>query len=372
MNLQTDTEDRFQYAYMALRASIDGFLICGRPVIVVDDTHLKGRYKGIMFVAATKDANEQIFPLAFGIGDKENDNSWTWFLRQLKRTFGSPDNLLFVSDQHKSIKNALDTVYPGTPHGICIYHLQEKIKQWGKHVVGMFQNAAYAYRSREFDIHMNNISGVCDGAYKKLMDADPRRWARSKCQVRRYRFLTSNCAESLNGRLHWARKLPVCTLLECVRSLVGYWFIERRTNALCRTDMLTEFASKKLEKSVEHGLTMSVEAVSGTKFKVTSGTKHYVVDLTLRTCTCQEFQFDLIHCSHASAAIRKANQSLHSYVSKYYLTETLVKMYAGEVECILHPDEWDIPLEVRSRIVLAPINPRQAGRPRTSRVSSES
>lgn len=62
VNLQTDTEDRFQYAYMALRASIDGFLTSGRPVIVVDGTHLKGKYKGIMFVAATKDVNEQIFP----------------------------------------------------------------------------------------------------------------------------------------------------------------------------------------------------------------------------------------------------------------------------------------------------------------------
>lgn len=26
--------------------------------------------------------NEQIYPLAFGIGDSENDVSWEWFLRK--------------------------------------------------------------------------------------------------------------------------------------------------------------------------------------------------------------------------------------------------------------------------------------------------
>lgn len=102
--LKTDEEERFQYAFMALSASISGFLSSGRPVIVVDGTHLKGKYRGVMFVASTKDGNEQIFPLAVGIGDKENDSSWTWFFEQLRSTFGCPDNLLIVSDQHRSIQ----------------------------------------------------------------------------------------------------------------------------------------------------------------------------------------------------------------------------------------------------------------------------
>lgn len=54
------------------------------------------------------------------------------------------------------------------------------------------------------------------------------------------------------------------------------------------------------------------------------------------------------------------------------MTETLVEMYSGEVFPILHPDEWEIPLEIKSKIVGTPINPRQAGRPRTTRISSPS
>lgn len=42
-------------------------------MIVVDGTHLKGKNKGVLFVAVTKDGNEQIFPLAIGVGPIEND-----------------------------------------------------------------------------------------------------------------------------------------------------------------------------------------------------------------------------------------------------------------------------------------------------------
>ena len=42
---------------------------------MIDATFLKGRMKGVLFVAATKDGNEQIYPLAFGVADSENDNA---------------------------------------------------------------------------------------------------------------------------------------------------------------------------------------------------------------------------------------------------------------------------------------------------------
>ncbi|XP_057790698.1 protein FAR1-RELATED SEQUENCE 5-like [Salvia miltiorrhiza] len=370
VELQTDSSNCFQYVFMALSASISGFLASGRLVIVVDGTHLKGKYKGIMFVAATKDGNEQIFPLVVGIGDKENDNSWTWFFRQLRKTFGCPDHLLFVSDQHRSIKNAVEVVYPGIPHGLCTYHLQKKLSRYGVHVVSMFQKCARCYRSPEFDIHFSNLSLTCDGAYRRLVEVEPRRWAQSQCPVRRYEFLTSNCAESFNSRLRWARRLPICTLMEFVRSLIGHWVVERREKALSRTHELTDYATKKLERSLEEGRTMAVEAINSMKFKVSEGTKHYIVDLNERSCSCREFDMDLIPCSHAAAAISKLKLSCIAFVSTYYTTQTLREMYAAEVIPVLHSDEWCVPFEVQSRVVGVPINPTQSGRPRTSRIDS--
>ena len=44
---------------------------------------------GQQILAATgRDGNNNIFPIAFGIVDKEDTNSWTWFLNELKIALG--------------------------------------------------------------------------------------------------------------------------------------------------------------------------------------------------------------------------------------------------------------------------------------------
>lgn len=58
--------------------AIDAFHLC-RPVISVDGAHLKGSYKGKMLVVVTKDANNNILPVAYAIVDEETVHSWCWF-----------------------------------------------------------------------------------------------------------------------------------------------------------------------------------------------------------------------------------------------------------------------------------------------------
>ncbi|XP_062104416.1 uncharacterized protein LOC133815615 [Humulus lupulus] len=82
-----DEENRFKYMFIAFGASLDGWKQC-RPVIVVDGTFLKTKCGGTLYAACVKDGNNQIFPLAFGIGDSENDNAWIWFFTRLKEAIG--------------------------------------------------------------------------------------------------------------------------------------------------------------------------------------------------------------------------------------------------------------------------------------------
>ncbi|CAL2269090.1 unnamed protein product [Prunus armeniaca] len=74
-HIQTDENNHFVYLFMAVGACIRGFCSSMRPVIAVDATHLKSKYKGVMFVANAFDGNRNIYPLAFGIGDLETDAS---------------------------------------------------------------------------------------------------------------------------------------------------------------------------------------------------------------------------------------------------------------------------------------------------------
>ncbi|KAL5582870.1 hypothetical protein UlMin_015312 [Ulmus minor] len=73
-DLVVTTEGRFNYYFFALAALQDGYQFC-RPVICVDGAHLKEKYKGMMFTSVYKDSNNSIFPLAWRIGDVENDSS---------------------------------------------------------------------------------------------------------------------------------------------------------------------------------------------------------------------------------------------------------------------------------------------------------
>ena len=67
IKLKVDNENRFEICFMAFGACIFGFRECVRPAIVIDGTHLKEKYKGILFIATTMDGNDQIFLIAFGV-----------------------------------------------------------------------------------------------------------------------------------------------------------------------------------------------------------------------------------------------------------------------------------------------------------------
>ncbi|KAI5671272.1 hypothetical protein M9H77_11636 [Catharanthus roseus] len=73
-NVIEEMQVLFQTGCTYTRACIDGFQYC-RPVISVDGTHLRGRYKSILLIASTWDANKHSFPLAFAIVDKELSES---------------------------------------------------------------------------------------------------------------------------------------------------------------------------------------------------------------------------------------------------------------------------------------------------------
>ena len=106
-----------------------------------------------MFVAASKDGNNQIYPFAFGIGDSKNDASWEWFLTKLYEVIGHVEDLVVVSDRHGSIEKAIQKLFPHASHRVYTYHLGQNLKTKFKNVVvdKLFHDVVHAYRTLEFD-----------------------------------------------------------------------------------------------------------------------------------------------------------------------------------------------------------------------------
>ena len=69
----------------------------------MDGTFLKNKYWGQLIVFVCLDGNNQIYPLAFGVVDRETDDSIQWFLEKLKGAIGEVPNLGFVTDRKLSL-----------------------------------------------------------------------------------------------------------------------------------------------------------------------------------------------------------------------------------------------------------------------------
>lgn len=128
---------------------------------------------------------------------------------------------------HKSIINAVQTVYPNAFHGACIFHLLNNVKVkldiHGADLTVNFVKAAKAYTVAEFEQYMTVLDKIDVRIRPYLIEAGYKTWARSHAPKRRYTMMTSNIAESLNAALKAARNLPIKVMMECIRSLVQQW-----------------------------------------------------------------------------------------------------------------------------------------------------
>ncbi|KAK3189652.1 hypothetical protein Dsin_029213 [Dipteronia sinensis] len=255
--IKTNVANQFEYMFIAHAASLHGFQTVIQPIIAIDGTHLKGKFSGIMFVAICLDANNQVFPLAYGFGDVEDEMSWSWFLNELKNTIGSPEDCMIISDRHLGIKAAVEKVYPNVLHGYCVFHMAQNIKNDYK-------------RKDDVMLEMMKVNMV---AFEELMNVGPERWSRAYSPVRRYRLMTSSIAESINS-------------------------------------------------SLVHALQMY------------------------------------------------AKKPFQDFCGDCYKTTSWLEAYSGNIFPVGHPSDWNIPQDVRSKVVHPPPFCAQAGRPKKMRFKS--
>ncbi|PWA46523.1 hypothetical protein CTI12_AA507900 [Artemisia annua] len=77
------SKTNFKRIYVCFKALKDGWTVGCRKVIGLDGCFLKGTIKGELLTAIGRDANNQMFPIAWAVINVENKDNWLWFLVSL-------------------------------------------------------------------------------------------------------------------------------------------------------------------------------------------------------------------------------------------------------------------------------------------------
>ncbi|KAA0032136.1 MuDRA-like transposase [Cucumis melo var. makuwa] len=371
-HMELEDDRFFKYLFMAVGACVREFLNCIRPVIVMDGTFLKNKYRGQLIVAVCLDGNNQIYPLAFGIVDRETDDSIQWFLEKLKGAIGEVPNLGFVTDRKTCFAKGISSDFPSAFHGLCVQHLSQNLHDKYKNdtIATLFYNASRTYRESTFVEAWRHLLAFPNGSGKYLNDIGIARWSRVHCPERRYNMMTTNIAESMNSILKEPRDLPIASFLENVRALLQRWFWERREEGIKVTSTLTKWAELVIQKKQEGALTMKVNPIDCYQFHVKNLDKEEVVNLQTKECTCKEFQAEKLPCSHVIAAARDRNINVYSLYANYYTNECLLAAYAEAVYPVGNQSDWKTSEDYVHMTVLPPKVVKRVGRPKKKRIPS--
>ena len=67
---------------------------------------MKGKFGRHILSATARDVNDNIFPVALGVVEQENNDSWVWFLQTFADDIRRPNKLnpVFILDRQKVIQ----------------------------------------------------------------------------------------------------------------------------------------------------------------------------------------------------------------------------------------------------------------------------
>lgn len=132
--LKTDLVDDkqvFERVYICLKACKEGFNKGCRPLIGFDGCFLKGYCKGMLLAAIGIDPNNSQFPIAFSIVEKENTETWTWFMELLREDLRIENSTAFtvMSDRQNGLEKVVADIFPGAEQRFCVRHLHANFKK---------------------------------------------------------------------------------------------------------------------------------------------------------------------------------------------------------------------------------------------------
>ncbi|CAI9281960.1 unnamed protein product [Lactuca saligna] len=289
--------------YICLKSIKDGWIEGCRRVIGVDGCcFLKGICRGELLTAIGRDANNQIYPLAWAVVPVENKETWMWFCDLLLEDIemGDGRGLTIISDQHKGLMEAVKERAPSCEHRNCARHIYANFKKKGFTGVEFRSNCRGPEETNNNNAGRNQI--VRDGEDVQSKDKG-HKW-----------------------------DMEICPSIR-----------------------------KRIEKMKEEQRYWDVIPSGEEEYEVKLAHEVYVVHLESKTCGCRAWQLSGIPCMHAIAAILYLNGNAEDYVAVWFKTSMFGSCYRYPVKPINGANMWP---DVLFDPILPPRRRRMPGRPK--------
>ncbi|XP_076941190.1 uncharacterized protein LOC143610664 [Bidens hawaiensis] len=156
-----------------------GILAGCRKVLCLDGCFLKTFLGGILLAAVGRDANNQMYPVAWVVVEGENNDSWEWFMNQLSKCLEVTDGgrgWTLISDQQKGLINAVNLVWKNAEHRNCARHIYANWKKEykGEDYKEVYWRACRAYNEADYNVAMNDMLELSPDAVDAYVKQNPK------------------------------------------------------------------------------------------------------------------------------------------------------------------------------------------------------
>ncbi|XP_028770058.1 uncharacterized protein LOC114727523 [Neltuma alba] len=163
----------FRRMYVCFNACKVGWKAGCRLFIGLDGTFLKGKAKGILLNATGIDANDCLYPIAFGLTQQENKCNWRWFLQWLRRSLDLEDGEKFtlMSDMQKGLHLAILEILPKFEHRLCARHIYANwSKRWrGHELQKKFFSCAWSTYEEQYVDNLKDMEALSKEAAQSFL-----------------------------------------------------------------------------------------------------------------------------------------------------------------------------------------------------------
>jgi hypothetical protein len=360
----------FQSFYVCFDALKKGFKAGCRRVIGLDGCFFKGAVKGELLCAIGRDANNQMYPVAWAVVEHETNETWAWFIGLLIKDLDIHSNgagWVFISDQQKCLIKAMKDYLPGAEHRMCTRHIyanwrkKYRAHEWQKKLWAV----AKAANKQDFNYYKAKLAQETPDGVKDMMRTQPEHWARSFFSLGSHcESIDNNMCESFNHAIVEARFYPIISMQEKIRKKIFVRIQEQRKKAEKFHGKICPSIFNKLKASIARTQFMEVlwNGKDGFEVKLLTGRRRqYTVSLDKRSCSCGYFQLSGIPCSHAITAIYKCGKLVEDYIAPCYSIDVFKKIYEHCLQPVEGEEMWPISEKPRPQ---APGYVRMPGRPK--------